>query len=228
MNHRMLPAALAAVLAIAAAFAPDDAASQAAGDGLVKVKSRMLDSLEIRPESGLPGYRKVMVDPAQAALAKNWLKDMNTDRSVGRRLVPEDAERINRQAAASLTASVAEGFRQQGYEVVTAAGEGVLRLTAAATDLYVNAPDVPTAGLQTQYVRDAGDAVLQLDARDSVSGSLLARVVHKGTANEMRQINRSSGGTNVFWFEALFRQWASNSAKAFTTAGAAKGAKAKP
>jgi hypothetical protein len=166
----------------------------------------------VRPNSDLSAYRKIIVDPAHAALRKNWLKDMNSQREVQRWLRPDDATRITDEAAASLRTVVTDIFKARGYEIATAPGEGVLRLTPSVTDLYVNAPDVPSPGIQRAFVRDAGDATLGLDVRDAVSGTLLARVVDRDTAREIRQINRATSVSNLFWFEALFRQWAANCA----------------
>ena len=195
-----------------AAVAAPDAAIPATSEGLVAVKSRTLDELYVRPSADLSAYRRIIVDPAHAALKKNWLKDMNTQRDVQRWLRPDDAARITDEAASSLRAVVTETFKTRGYEVASAPGEGVLRLTASATDVYVNAPDVPSPGIQRTIVRDAGDATLRLDVRDAVSGMLLARVVDRGTAREIRLNNMATSVSNQFWFDALFRQWAASCA----------------
>lgn len=195
-----------------ASAAPPDAAVPATSDGLVAVKSRTFDELYVRPNSDLSAYRRIIVDPAHAALRKNWLKDMNSQRDVQRWLRPDDALRITDEAASSLRMVVTDTFRARGYEIATAPGEGVLRLTPSVTDLYVNAPDVPSPGIQRAFVRDAGDATLGLDVRDAVSGTLLARVADRDTARELRLNNRATSVSNLFWFEALFRQWAANCA----------------
>lgn len=200
------------------AHAAPPAAVPATSDGLVAVKSRTLDELSLRPNADLSAYRRIIVDPAHAALRKNWLKDMNSTRDVQRWLVPDDAKRITDEAAASLGSVVAETFKARGYEIATAAGEGVLRLTPSVTDLFVNAPDVPSPGIQRSFVRDAGEATLRLDVRDAVSGTLLARVVDRGTAREIRLNNRATSVSNQFWFDALFRQWAANCASEFEKA----------
>ena len=57
---------------------------------------------------------------------------------------------------------------------------------------------------------DAGDATLILEVRDSANGTLLARVVDRGTARELSsRINPAFAVTNQFWFDAMFRQWTS-------------------
>jgi hypothetical protein len=44
------------------------------------------------PNADLSAYRKVIVDPGQAALKKNWLKDINAARRIALAL-PSDARR---------------------------------------------------------------------------------------------------------------------------------------
>ena len=51
-----------------------------------------------------------------------------------------------------------------------------------------------------------------------MSGELLGRVVDRGLAREIRLNNRATDVSNLFWFEALYREWASNSAKVFAEA----------
>ncbi len=202
-----------------AAAAPYSAADAPGKDGLVAVQSRMLDEVLVRPNVDLASYRKIIVDPPQAALRKNWLKDINSQRDVTRWLSSEDAQKITDEAAAALQATVTESFKTQGYEIGKAPGEGgVLRLTASVTDLYVNAPYAPYPGLQVAFVRDTGEATIRLDVRDAATGTLLARCADSSTAREIRLINRANGVTNQFWFEALFRQWATNCAKEFDRA----------
>jgi Protein of unknown function (DUF3313) len=229
MNRKKLFVLLIAALAGTALAASIGAAPQATSDGLIAVQSRSLDELYVRPNVDLSSYHKVIVDPAEAALKKNWLKDTNAQRNVQRWLVPEDAERITREAASSLRTVVAETFKARGYEIAIAPAEDVLRLSPSVTDLYVNAPDVPAPGIQRSFVRDAGEATLHLDVRDAVTGTLLARVVDRDTAREIQRNNNSAtNASNLFWFDALFRQWATNCAKAFETTGTRDTAQARP
>lgn len=205
--------ATATLAGAALAQAVGDAAR--AADGLVAVKARVLDEVAVRPGVDLPAYRSVIVEPASASLRKDWLKDLNETRSPSRWLTRDDAQQITDEAAARLSAMTATVFRERGYEIAAAPAAGVLRLSPAVTDLDVYAPDVPTPGIQRYFERDAGQATLRLDVRDAVSGALLARVVDRGTASEIRLHNRATSVSNVFWFDALFRQWATACAAAF-------------
>ena len=199
---------MAAVALAGAAVAPANAQPAEAADGLVAVRSRALDEVAVRPGVDLSTYRSVIIEPAHAALRKDWLKDLNKTRGPVRWLTRDDARQITDEAARRLSAMTAMVFQERGYELATAPADGVLRLSPAITDLDVNAPDEPMPGIVKYFVRDAGQATLALEVRDAASGALLARVVDRGTASEIRQINRATSVTNEFWFDALFRQWA--------------------
>lgn len=199
---------LAAATLAGTAMAQANAEPARTADGLVAVMSRSLDDVAVRPGVDLSTYRSVIVEPARAALRKDWLKDLNTTRGPARWLTPDDAQQITDEAAVRLSAMIATVFRERGYEIAVAPAAGVLRLSPAITDLDVNAPDAPTPGIVRYYVRDAGQATLALDMRDAASDELMARVVDRSIASEIRQINRATSVTNEFWFDALFRQWA--------------------
>lgn len=193
------------VAAIAgAAFAAEP---QAANEGLVAVQSRNLDELYLRPNADLAAYRKVLIDPVRAEVRSDWQKNLNTTRNVSRWVGPEDAKRMAAEAAASLEGTIAQTYKARGYEIAAAPEPGVLRLSASIADLYVNAPDRYSPWTTKTFTRDAGQATLVLEARDAVSGSLLARAVHRGTAREISRINAASDVTNRFWFDTLFRRW---------------------
>ena len=212
MNVRMLVLVSIVALAGPAGAAPSQAAGPAADDGLVAVRSRHLDEFYLRPNADLSGFRSVMIEPVTVEFRKDWLRDMNETRSVTRRLVPDDARRIADAAAASMGARVADAFRARGFEIVTAPGAGVLRLSPAVADLDVYAPDVPSPGITRSYTRDAGEATLLLEARDAATGALLVRVTDRNTAREIGRINRSTSVSNDLWFDTMFRQWAANCA----------------
>ena len=92
MDRHTLFRVLAAVLA-GIAVSASDAATPPTSEGLVAVQSRSLDEIYVRPNANLSAYRKIVVDPGQATLKKNWLKDINSQRDMTRWLVPEDAQR---------------------------------------------------------------------------------------------------------------------------------------
>ena len=197
----------AAAIGGAACAAGPQAPGQVTGEGLVAVQSRQLDELYLRPNADLAGYRKVLIDPVRAEIRSDWQKNLNYTRNVSRWVGPEDAKRMAAEAASSLESAMAETFKARGYEITTAPEPGVLRLSARIADLYVNAPDRYSPWTVKTFTRDAGQATLMLEARDAVTGALLARVVHHGTAREISRINPASDVSNRFWFDTLFRRW---------------------
>jgi hypothetical protein len=175
------------------------------------VQSRNLDKFYVRPDANLAGYRKVMIDPVQVEFSKNWLRNVNDPRYVAR-IRPEDARRIADETTANAGSIVADAFKARGYEIATAPGADVLRLSPRVTELYVNAPDVFPPGVTRSFARDAGEATLVLEARDAVNGTLLAVIVDHGTAQDMMRLTQATNVSNTFWFDGLYKRWAVNSA----------------
>ena len=216
---RNTPLAVALATMVLLLAAPCHATPADVSDGLIRLQTRALDEVYVRPDVDFQRYNKVLVDPPQVTLRKGWLRSINATRGPSRWLVPEDAANITDSAAAGLGAVVAESFRQRGYEIAAAPEVGVLRVSANVSDLIVNAPDVSSAYMQAQYNVNAGEATLTLELRDATSGALLGRVVDRSVAHELSpRINRSFGVTNQFWFDALFRQWTANSMQEFADA----------
>ena len=92
----------------------------------------------------------------------------------------------------------------------------MLRLSPAAVDLFVNTLDAQPPGINKTFTRDAGQATLVLEARDSVTGTLLGRAVDRRKAEETRNTpTRATGVSNSFWFDTMFRRWAANCVKEF-------------
>ena len=190
--------------------AVSDAYRAATQDGLVSVQSRSLDEVYLRPSGDWTGYRKVMIDRADVVLKKNWLKDLNATRGPSRWVSASDAQELVQVAAASMAKTVADVFVAKGYEIVTAPGAGVLRVTPSVTELDVYEPDVGFARPERLFTKDAGTATLGLELRDSASGSLIGVVVDRGTASQISRINHTTRTSNEFWFDAMFSLWTAN------------------
>jgi hypothetical protein len=196
-----------AALAVAGCAAPPPGATQAMQEGLVAVDSRNLDRLYLRPDANLPGYRRVMIDPVRVDV-RAQMHAYNRIQSPA--VYPDDVARFAEETAAGLDDIIAEAFKARGYEVAAAPEPGVLRVSASVGELYVYAPDRFSPWRTRNFTRDAGQAVLYLEARDAVSGVVLGRVVHRGIAREVARINVTDHVSNRFWFDTMFRRWAGN------------------
>lgn len=181
--------------------------------GLRQVPSRYLDEVLLRPDARIESYRAVLVEPAQVRMHEAWQKDMNYHRRASSRRIGEDvAKGFTEDAAASVRTAIAEAFRKRGYEIARDPGPGVLRLSPRIPDLYINAPEALATATTRVFAREAGDATLILEARDSQSGQLLARIVHRDEAGATRGFSRTSDVANRFWFDGLFDRWAAHCA----------------
>lgn len=189
------------------ALAQDSAPAPSAAnwDGLVEVNARRLDAAFLAPGADFRPYTKVMIDEPEVAFRQNWLRDMNRSRSTGRRVTDQDAQRILDSVGSSTVDIFSRAFTDAGFEVVTRPGPDVLEVRIGILDLFVNAPDTMSAGRSVTFTANAGEATLVLEARDSLTRALLARVVDR---RETRGIpGPTNRVTNTSEFRTLANSW---------------------
>jgi hypothetical protein len=187
--------------------AKHDAQPSAANwDGLVEVNARRLDAAFLLPGADFRPYTKVMIDEPEVAFRQNWLRDVNRNRSPSRRVTESDAQRILDTVSSSTVDIFARAFADAGYEVVTRPGPDVLELRTGILNLFVNAPDTMSAGRSVTFTTNAGEATLVLEARDSQTRALLARVVDRRETQGVP--GRSNMATNTSEFRSLATRWA--------------------
>ena len=219
MNLRRLAVVCIALLGAGAAVAQPHPASRRIGEELVSWVTKNFDEAYVKPGANLATYRKVMIDPTQVVFQTGWLKSINYSRDVSRWLRPADQQQIADDMSSGMGRVFVDVFKSRGYEVVTAPGPGVMRIAPNVTDLYLNAPDVQSANLTRTFNVNTADATLLLEARDSVTGVVLARFVDRSTVRELKQrINYATDVSNLFWMEAAARTWATNASKEFEAA----------
>jgi hypothetical protein len=186
-------------------------------DGLIEVKSSRFDDAFLLPGADFRGYETVMLDPAEVAFRKDWMRNMNNQRQVSGRVTEADAKRILSLVQADTGEIFAKAFNKAGFQVVDAPSEKTLRVTPAIVNLYVNAPDVMSASRVMTFTTETGEATLVLELRDSLTNALLARVVDRRVAQTMGSVGfrpaMSSSVTNKADFERVANSWASASVK---------------
>jgi hypothetical protein len=201
---------VAGLVGLAAVQTPDS------WDGLVKARSPRADAVFLAPDAEFRAYTKIMLDPTEVAFKRNFLRDYN--RTI------RGSDRISDREAAEAVAAVRTGFeeifveeyRRAGYEVVTQPGSDVLRLRTAVLDMVVVAPDRMSSGVTRTYSYEAGEATLVIEARDSISGAILGRVVDRAlVGDDVAQVrNRAMNRAD---FVRLFREWARASVRGLET-----------
>ena len=153
--------------------------------GLELVPSNNVGALYRRPEVDISAYSKIMIGEPAVEFSKNW-----NPRNYGRfGLSAAQLTKIRTDLAAMAKSVFAKTLSDGGYEIVTEAGDGVLAITPNIVDLFINAPDVPTAGRSKTYTMDAGSMTLVLQVNDAVTGTLLAVAFDK----------RRSGSSTMQW-----------------------------
>jgi hypothetical protein len=110
-----------------------------------------------------------------------------------------------------------EAFGKAGYTIVDKPGPDVLRVTPGVVNLYVNAPDVMSAGRSTSYTANAGEATMLLELRDSQSNALLGRVLDRRETRDSMGMQTANRVTNTADFRLLFKSWASGCVKGLET-----------
>jgi uncharacterized protein DUF3313 len=216
MNQPALSQALivCAVLALATAgCATPQRVTPVTKEGLVPVHSANVDELYLHPNADVSGYRRVLIEPVSVGFRSDWLTQRHAyNRIQAPSVYPYvDGERLARETAANLDSSLAAAFKARGYEIAAASEPGVLRVSARVTELFINAPDRLSPWITRNFVRDAGQATLSLEARDAISETVLARVVHRGIAREVGRINLAGDTSNRMWLDTMLRRWAANS-----------------
>jgi len=183
-------------------------------DGLVEVKAQKLAAVYLLPDADFRAYSQVMFDPSQVAFQKNWQQNYNaTTISLGNQVTNQEVQQDIALAQAGLNKIFAEAFTKEGYQIATAPGPNVARVTVAVLDLTITAPDVG-AGFGGNFAIDAGEAALVVEIRDSVTNQLLGRGLDRRVAgaDEGSGFPRNAV-TNREDFKALFEIWASIAAK---------------
>jgi Protein of unknown function (DUF3313) len=205
-----------ALLLVAAPVAAQQPAAAESWDGLVEVNARRIDTAFLAPGADFRPYTKVMLDEPEVAFRANWLRDVNRgSRGASGQVTERDAQRILESVSAGQTDLFTTAFNNAGFETVTRAGPDVLRISSAIVNLVVNAPDTRSAGRSTTFTANAGEATLVLEARDSQTNALLARIVDR---RETRNIaGRANRVTNTADFRALANSWAQIAASRLTT-----------
>jgi hypothetical protein len=202
-----------AALAFAAALIPSSfGKAPDTWDNLHLVASKKLDAVYMADGADFRPYTKVMLDPVQVAFRKNWRRDYNdTVADPSARISDADAQKMLDEIRTGFDPIFAQAFTDAGYQVVTAPGPDVLRVSTAVIDISVAAPDKMTAGRSMSFSEEAGSAALVIEVSDSPSGAILGRAIDKRTVGN-GMMSMRSGVSNRADAERLFKTWAASAA----------------
>jgi len=193
----------ALILAVLSPFLALADSSSSPFPGLELVPAKNIGALYRRPDVDLTAYNKILIDEPAVQFSKNW-----NPRNYGTfGLSAAQLTKIRAELAAMAKGVFTKTLSDGGFEIVTDAGDGVLAITPNIVDVFINAPDVPTAGRSRTYTMDAGSATLALQVNDAVTGTLLAVALD----------SRRSGTSSMRWTtsvsnraaaEQMLKNWA--------------------
>jgi Protein of unknown function (DUF3313) len=174
-------------------------------DGLVPIKVKNIDKAYKRPGASLSGYTSVTIRPVSVEFSKSW-----NPRDYGGPfgLKTADVDRIRMGLSTLANETFSKSLTRGGYPVVAGSGEHVLDVEANIVDLIINAPDVPTAEVTRSFVMSAGEMRLQVTLRDSVTGTVLYRVIDKKRGTDTGQLVWANSVFNRAEAELALSGWA--------------------
>jgi Protein of unknown function (DUF3313) len=185
-------------------------------DGLVQVKSKRLDLVYLQPGADFRAYTKVLIEPTEVAFAKDWQRDYNrSTRALSSRVSDKEAQATISEAVKAADMIFANAWTKGGYAVVSTPGPDVMRVKTGVVNIWVNAPDRPTAGRSYSFSSEAGRATLFVEARDSTTGALLGRAVDQRIVGDTMTAWRTSV-SNRGDFRDQVEQWANISVRGMT------------
>ena len=98
---------------------------------------------------------------------------------------------------------------------MNAPGPDVMRVKTGFVNIWVNAPDRPSAGRSYSFSAEAGRATFFVEARDSMTGALLGRAVDQRIVGDNLNAWRTRV-SNRGDFRDQVEQWAVTSVRGMT------------
>lgn len=180
-------------------------------DGLQRETSKVLDAVYWKKGASLAQYHRIKIAPPQVEFRKNWQRDQNANRfGATNRVTAKDMDRIRAGVAASFTEQFTKELTEGGYQITNEEGDDVLLLKPSIINLDVNAPDVsmnqPTR--VTTYASSAGEMTLSMELYDSMSNSLIGRVIDRRVDPDYRIYDITNSVTNRADANRIMRSWA--------------------
>ncbi|HEX5129859.1 MAG TPA: DUF3313 family protein [Usitatibacter sp.] len=197
---------LALSFTTAAAFAQKNPLDEISShDGLARVNVKGIDLAYKSADADIAKYGKLIVDPVEVAFRKDWNP---TRPGSNLKLSAADRENIRTGVAKVVQEEFEKALKAGGgWQVVNEAGPDVLRLKPKILNLYVNAPDTRQAGVRT-FTLTSGEMTLLLEAFDSESGAIVARVIDRQESRNTGQWQLSSSVSNVGDTREIAARWA--------------------
>ena len=185
-----------------------DPAPQVTKDGLVLKSQTSQRLVYLRPGANFSKYDRVALLDCYVEFQKDWQQNYNQNVvDPNNMITDQDVQRMKSWLAAEFRRVFTTELQKGGYKVVDFGAPDVLILRPALMNVQVTAPDIMSAGIEATVVRSAGSATLYLELWDSVSRTLLARVID-GEAAQLPFAQQANSVTNAAAADFALRTWA--------------------
>lgn len=215
LSVAMLSGAASAAVTAAGGATADAGPSATSWDGLVRVPSKNLKLVYMLPGADFRAYTKVMIDTPEVDFVKGWRQKMNDSYDFNMGTTSKaDALQIAAAYRKGFDDILVKAFEKGGYQIATAPGPDVLRVSTALFNLYIAAPETVTATNENSVrTSEAGSVSLLIEVRDSESGQVLGRALDAQVAGINDEYLPRSTVTNRADFGQIAEQWARTAVK---------------
>jgi hypothetical protein len=196
------------ILFCPAKLSASDPPPQVTKDGLVLKSQTGQRLVYLRPGANFSKYDRVALLDCLVEFQKDWLQNYNANVVDPSKMVTDqDVQRMKAWLAAEFRREFTAELQKGGYKVVDFGAPDVLILRPALTNVQVTAPDIMSAGIEATIVRSAGSATLYLELWDSISRTILARVVD-AQADQQPFAQQANSVTNAAAADFILKNWA--------------------
>jgi len=157
-------------------------------DGLHLVPDTQLRLVYADPDADLGVYSKLLLINPHVAFRKDWRRDINQNKPYN--VTAQDMQNIRTELAEMFKEILVSKLQAGDHVLVEEQGEDVLIIRPAILDLNITSPDTRRATTTRSIARSAGDMMLYLELRDSLTGDILAKALD-------HQVDRSNITTFV-------------------------------
>lgn len=163
---------------VAASLSAKDKLPETTKDGLVLQHHTKLGAVYVMPGATLADYDQVKILDCYVAFQKNWQRNFNNEQpGLEGRVTDKDMQKIKTEVAEVFKESFTKELDKAGYTVVETTGANVLLIRPAIINLAITAPDIPTAGMNTNIVSSSGSLTLYAELYDSKTSAKIAEVI---------------------------------------------------
>lgn len=202
-NQMIKTVFMAALLSLSFSSYAENAAQT---DGLVKVASKAVDSMYIKPATDLSAYTSLLLEDAHVSFRKDAY-----NRHLGNKIQAQKAiDKASHQLKTVFRDTFTNVITDKGQlNLVTTANQHTLRVIPKLTDVYLAylKEEEQTANMKV-YAKSAGEMTLELALHDAQSGELLARIVDKREATEWAHFMRQTKSGATQQSKRMIARWA--------------------